>query len=207
MKFIYKLNFYIINLYINIYNLFNNSYNNSLLYMKNKVFEEKIISYGFYDINKKKYKWIYDYDKVYLIIWLYTKYLLNIKNHLLNLDTSLDFKENIIFITSHIYKNKQYYTIFNKEIYRDYYNYLGEYKINFIYSCLDDNYDLTQEFNKFKKSILLNKYLKNKDIILTISNFSYKKTKLNENSILKLMTDNDYIEKQYNNNDILIIKK
>lgn len=176
-------------------------------HMKHSLFNEYFIKYAIYNRKSKDFTLVYDYDKFYIIIWLYIKKLLNIRirfNKLISINLQEN-KENsdYIIIGSYFLNKKQECTMFykNKNIIsiKD----RNKNKNKFIYCVLDEKYNLTVEFEKFSDFILLNKDLTCYDIVKMIQLFYYNLCTIN-NSILKIMID-DYIEKSYKEKDILLI--
>jgi len=75
----------------------------------------------------------------------------------------------------------------------------------FLYATIDDNYDLTYEFEKFKRYILENKNLDTYDIVKLMQMFFKNQDTMTNESTLKLMTDDSFDEKTYKGKEILLI--
>lgn len=179
--------------------------------MKHKLFDGYLISYAIYNPTCKTFTWIYNYDKPIIIIWLYIQYYFNILNiKLIPLPLIFDdLIDNKYIIASYLLNKKQKYLMFDNSIAIPGVLYNKIQKINnkykYIYCILDETYDLTREFEKFKQYILLNKFLTCHDIIKIITLFSCNIVDITKDSILKIMMDDNFNEQLYKDNDILVI--
>lgn len=181
--------------------------------MKYILFDGYFISYAIYNPSSQIFTHIYNYDKTHMIIWLYIKNILNISNiklisiDIINLIPINDKKLDSIIIASYFLDKKQKYIIIDNATK----NQIHETKnkeIKFIYCTLDYKYILTSEFEKFKDSLISNKYLSCYDIVKMIQLFSYNFYTINNDSILEIMIDslNDgLLIKSYKEKDVLLI--
>jgi hypothetical protein len=180
--------------------------NNSLNEMKYSIFNGYFISYAIFQVDEKKFIWIYNYDKPWNIIYLYFMYILgfDIPNNLISINNAINLnKMNYIIVASYILNNKQEYIMTDDLNINNLYE--NQVKEKFIYVTLDESCDLTHEFEKFKYYILFNKYLECRDFVTILQIFFNNIETIKNDSTLKLMIDDTYDEKIYKGNDLLLI--
>lgn len=190
----------------------NTFYNKNVMKLKCNLFNNKIITHGFYDKSEKCYMVIYDYDNIFTLLYLYFyKLLFNKSVSALPVfkDTPKDLaSERFIFVGSFIKNNQQYYAIID-DISGKEYNIENVFKQTFIYCTVDDKYDLTHLFEQYKSSILINQTIICEDMLAILIMLSKRKDWINNAQLeeLKLMMDDNFDELVFKAKDKLIINR
>ena len=212
LKYVGNFVFYVIQFFQFVWFSMNSFYNKRLLELKYKLFNNKIITHGFYDKEEKCYMVIYDYDNLFTLLYLYFYKLLCKKTAsalpVFN-NTPRDLaSDRFIFVGSFIKNNVQYFTIIDGDSGK-LYNPNENFTQTFIYCIIDDKYDLTHLFEQYKNSIMINSTIICEDIIAILIMLSKRKkwienTKLEE---LKMMMDDTFEELVFKAKDKLIINR
>ncbi len=185
-------------------------YDKRVMDMKCYLFNNKIITHGFYDKQEKCYMLIYDYDNVLTLFYLFLmKVILNRCEFVMPVfkNTPRDLaSDRFIFVGSFLKNGKQYYAILddmNGKLYEP-------DKVitkSFIYCIVDDKYDVTHLCEKYKTSILLNQTIICEDLLAILIMLSKKKEWIDNARLeeVKLMLDDKFEELVFKAKDNLII--
>lgn len=204
--------FYVIQFFQLMWVSTNSFYNKRLLNLKCELFNNKIITHGFYDKEEKCYMVIYDYDNLMTLLYLYFyKLLFNRGVSALPVfgNTPRDLaSDRFIFVGSFIKNNVQYNAIIDGESGK-LYNPTEIYKKNFIYCIIDDKYDITHLCEHYRNSLMVNQSITSEDMMAILIMLSKRKDWI-ENAELtefKLMMDDNFEELVFKAKDKLIINR
>jgi hypothetical protein len=197
---------YFNNIIFNFYNNIIENYNQFSLNFKLKYFNNKVLHFAIYNKYTEKYLDVYNYDNFFMLLYLY---FLGLEQKLINVN-NLYFLNNEIIIVTFIKDNLIYKLITDESAHINKLIDLNKKKIsiNFIYCNVyinNDIYDISHYFIDFRTSILINKKLETGCYVNALSHYYKKDIWMENNSILKLMMDNDYIEKVFKEKDKLTI--
>lgn len=175
-----------------------------ILKKKISIFDDHFIKCAIYDINTKKYSTIYDYTN--LLWYYYNKFihgvdLININQHLDNDISNLN--NSSVLIGTYFNDDIEHSIILMNNNFKNIK--MIDTTTVILYVILNDKYDITHEFDIFNKSLLFNKLLSCNDIVYIFSKFMNKHYYEN-NNVIKLSTDKDYIEISFKNNEIIKLK-
>lgn len=180
--------------------------------IKKSMFEDMVVSYGFYDKEHKCYMTLYDFDHLWTLVWLYIKYNVFKRRTLFVpiFDTTPKdlASERFVFVGSFVKEGNQYYTILDADS-ASRYDYHDDTPSNnrFVYCIADDKCDLTHMFEKYHYSLSLNKTILCEDIISIMLFLSNKSEWMRDAKLeqLKLMYENDLNEIVFKGEDRLDI--
>jgi hypothetical protein len=161
-------------------------------------FEDKILHLAIYNSKTDRYFECYNYDNsLYLFILL----ILGMRDRLADISL-LDFRADEIIICSCVNDGKYHRIITDSPVDLSLTN---NTRKNLIFCILDNTHDITHYFNDFLPCIIGNKTMLCKWYVNALSHFYKKDIWMRDHSVLKLMMDDDYNEKEYKENDKLII--
>lgn len=190
--------------------LITTKYNKRLLDLKCYLFDNRIITHGFYDKEEKCYMLIYDYDNLYTLMYLFLcKYFLNRCEFTMPVfgNTPRDLaSDRFIFVGSYLKNKKQYYAILDEDNGKMF-DPTKEVNIGFVYCIVDEKYDLTHLFEKYKSSLILNQTILCEDILAILILLSKRKEWIENAQLdqLKIMMDDKFEELVFKAKDKLII--
>ena len=182
-------------------------------YLKGCVLDGMVVTYGFYDKEQKCYMLLYDYDRFWMLVWLYIKCII-LKYRVMMVPVHVNSpkdlaSERFIFVGFFMKERKQYHAILDADGASHYNCELDttQKTKDFVYCIADDKYDLTHLFEKYKYSLSLNTTILCEDMILIMLSLSNKMILLRDDKLeeLKLMYENDLIELVFKGTDRLII--
>jgi len=191
-------------IFLNFYDFLSNLKNQFI----SKYFNDKILHLALY--YNHSYITIYNYDSIYMLLYIWLFNLYNKYSMMYVLDTSyIDLGPDDLLLFSYVKNNKINRKIITEEL-RHKSERECEYEIKpqdpkFIYAIVDESLDMTQDFEDFKDFILLNKKLSVYDIVFIMSSFNKIKFNKNKNFNLKIMLDNNYDELVFKAEDLLLI--
>lgn len=189
----------LMDLFVGTYLQLNDYYNNQILKLKNYLGDKHYIQFAFYDKYQERMIWIYNYNNILYLLTLWIDiHLSNIYKYLMPYGTTYFLNIDQIVVGSYMSNGKQMYE-FGEPIIKN------KKHMKFIYCVVNNDYDVTREFELFKTSILLNKTLTCKDVLIIINSFFGKGYKVSEDVELKLVMDDTFSEITFKGKDLLIL--
>jgi hypothetical protein len=172
--------------------------NNQILKLKNYLGDKHYIQFAFYDIHQERMMWIYNYDNIFYLLMLWIDmYLSNIYKYLIPYGKICYLNKDQIVVGSYMNNGKQLYEFGNPVPKQN--------PAKFIYCIVNNDYDVTKEFELFKTSIFANKTLSCKDVLIIIQLFFDRNYKVLDNIELKLVMDDTFSEITFKGKDLLIL--
>lgn len=168
---------------------------------KQTFFEGYYVSFGVYDKQNENYVHVYNYDPIYkFILILMESIFIEKKELLLPIKFDCIIGDTFAGIGSYYNEDKMCYII-RTHTQDEYIN----VKYRFVYCVVDDECDLTHEFEKFKHSLATNNTLTCKECIHMCLSFANKTCNCTDESVLKLVKDDTFDEIAFKGKDVLKI--
>lgn len=172
-----------------------------LLMIQQAFFEDYFMTFGVYDRINEQFVVLYKYDTPLRFLYIVLKSLFVPKRDLLlstrDVDAYVEETEKYIKIGSYFDGDGLHYM-------------LNQHKrcnprSKFVYCILNDEIDLTHEFESFKEPLTLNTTLAVEDIVLLLLHYVGRSSLLDRTDVdnLKLMQDDSFQEKSFKGIDLL----
>lgn len=178
---------------------------NQFLRVKSLLCEGKYIQLAVYDVPTRKLLWLYNYDNIFyfIFIWLDSMiFNMFVPNYLFPYGEIIRvLNDDSVLIGSYIKGGKQFYEFRSSLEEGD----APPVSTTFLYCVYANHYDLTNEFNLFKSSLMHNTTLKCKNVLDIICFFMRKRITVTDEDEFKIVLDDTFTELTFKTNDILFL--
>jgi hypothetical protein len=196
--------YYILNVYDFIYQFFDQvstGFNRHVFKMQEYMFDGFYIKYSIYDTKNKKMHDMYNYESLLKFMLFCIRFILGFTSYVVPIqDEELPFGK-YIHVGTYINNGAKHHTIglvtSDEEI--------QDPQVSCVFCLLNDEHDLTHEFNKFKHSIYSNKDLTWDDLITILTYYFDKpyRSSIQPDCDVKVMFDDTYDELVFKGNTLV----